>query len=104
MSLLDLTRFIRRTHLLKDDISLPRTVPLIVAPDTLPPAIITFLAQSFTLSSDAVHYLWAVVKHLAWTLPGAVEEQADEEDAFQIHGHHLGLSKLLYMPMTMTMS
>lgn len=95
MSLFDLIRFIRRTHLLKDDICLPqpRTVPVNIAPDLLPPAIITFLAQSFTISSEAVHYLWAVVKHLAWTLPGAAEERADEEAAFEIYGHQLGLSE-----------
>ncbi|KAG2348656.1 hypothetical protein BDR05DRAFT_996027 [Suillus weaverae] len=101
MSLLDLTRFIHCTHLLKDDICLPqpRTVPLNIASDTLPPAIITFLTQSFTISSDAVHYLWAIMKDLAWTLPGTVEEQGDEEAAFEIHGHHLGLTAhVLYPP------
>ena len=95
MSLLDLTRFVRRTHLLKDDILQPQphTVPTTMAPDVLPPAITTFLSQSFSLSLRAVDHLWEIVKDLAWTLPSVAEELADDELAFEVHGHELGLSE-----------
>lgn len=84
MPRLDLTRFIRRTHLLKDVILQPQPHKVI------PPSITTFLSRSFNISVDAVDYLWEIVKDLVWTLPGAAEEQA-EEISFMIHGHPLGL-------------
>ena len=95
MSLLNLTRFVRRTHQLKDDILQPQphNVPVTIAPDVLPPAIATFLSQSFSISSEAVDYLWEIVKDLAWTLPSAAEELVNDEAAFEIHGHELGLSE-----------
>jgi hypothetical protein len=56
---IDLTRFIRCARLLKDDICLPQphTVPVNVASGLLPPEVITFLAQLFAISYEAMHYL-----------------------------------------------
>jgi len=95
ISLLDLTRFIRRAYLLKDDILQPQphTEPVSIAPEVLPPSITTFLSRSFNISVDAVDCLWEIVKDLVWTLPSAAEEQADEEASFKTHGHPLGLSE-----------
>lgn len=95
MPLLDLTRFMQRTHLLKDDILQPQphTKPVTIAPEVIPPSITTFLARSFNLSVDAVDYLWEIVKDLVWALPSEAEEQAEEEISFMIHGHPLGLSE-----------
>ncbi|KAG1719677.1 uncharacterized protein EDB91DRAFT_1065411, partial [Suillus paluster] len=58
--------------------------------------ITTFLSQSFNILVDAVDYLWEIVKDLVWTLPSAAEEQAEEEASFMIHGHPLGLTRVLY--------
>ncbi|KAG2742470.1 hypothetical protein P692DRAFT_20750466 [Suillus brevipes Sb2] len=93
MPLLDLTRFIRRTHLLKDVILQPQphTEPVTIAPEVIPPSITTFLSRSFNISVDAVDYLWEIVKDLVCTLLSAAEEQAEEEISFMIHGHPLGL-------------
>jgi len=96
MSLLDLTRFVRRTtHQLKGDILQPQphNVPVTIAPDALPPTIATFLLRSFSISLEAVDYLWDIVKDLAWTLLSAAEELVNDEAAFEIHGHELGLSE-----------
>ncbi|KAG1892917.1 uncharacterized protein F5891DRAFT_1197022 [Suillus fuscotomentosus] len=104
MSLLNLTHFIRRAHLLKDNILQPQphTEPVTIAPEVIPPSITTFLSQSFNISVDAVDHLWEIMKDLVWTLPDAAEEQADEEASFKIHGHPLGLTVcVLYPPVKM---
>jgi hypothetical protein len=43
------------------------------------------------MSSDTVDNLWYIVKDLVWELPMSAETSAEDEVAFKIHGHKLGL-------------
>lgn len=89
----DLASFIRRASLLKNDILQPQPQRISVshAPDVLPDSVMTFLATSLDMSSDTVDNLWYIVKDLIWELPMSAETSAEDEVAFKIYGHKLGL-------------
>ncbi|KAG1823236.1 hypothetical protein EV424DRAFT_1538567 [Suillus variegatus] len=89
----DLASFIRHASLLKNDILQPQPQHISVshAPDVLPDSVTMFLATSLDMSSDTVDNLWYIVKDLVWELPMSAETSAEDEVAFKIHGHKLGL-------------
>ncbi|KAG2340479.1 hypothetical protein BDR05DRAFT_836046, partial [Suillus weaverae] len=97
----DLVTFIRHASLLKDDIlqPQPQCISVAHAPDVLSDSVMTFLATSLDMSSNAVDTLWYIVKDLVWDLPTSAEASAEDEVAFKHHGHKLGLvGRTLYPP------
>ncbi|KAG2029612.1 hypothetical protein BDR03DRAFT_880340, partial [Suillus americanus] len=87
--------------LLKDDIlqPQPQRISVSCAPDVLPDSVMKFLATSLDMSSDAVDNLWYIVKDVVWELPMSAETSTEDEVAFKLHGHELGLvGHTLYPP------
>ncbi|KAG2361479.1 hypothetical protein BDR07DRAFT_1409337 [Suillus spraguei] len=92
----DFASFIQCASLLKDDIlqPQPQRVPVSHAPDVLPDSVTKFLAASLNMTSNAVDNLWYIVKDLVWELPMSAEASAEDEVAFRLHGHKIGLGTM----------
>lgn len=91
--------FLRRASILKEDILQPQPydVSIIWAPHVLPQSVTCFLAASLGMSPDVVDVLWSFTKDVVWELPSSAEASADDEAAFKIYGHELGLSEFLLL-------
>ncbi|KAG1904180.1 uncharacterized protein F5891DRAFT_1184364 [Suillus fuscotomentosus] len=95
------TSFLCRTKILKEDILQPQPhhVSIFCAPPFLPASVTGFLAASLDMPPETVKVLWSLVKDIMWELPSSAEASADDETAFRIYGHELGLTKhTLYPP------
>ncbi|KIK35164.1 hypothetical protein CY34DRAFT_96614, partial [Suillus luteus UH-Slu-Lm8-n1] len=93
--------FLHCTKILKEDILQPQPhhVSIFRAPPFLPASVTSFLAASLEMPPEAVGVLWSLVKDIVWELPSSTEASADDETAFRIYGHELGLTKrTLYPP------
>ncbi|KAG2126135.1 hypothetical protein BD769DRAFT_1668568 [Suillus cothurnatus] len=96
----DLASFIQHASLVNNDILQPQPQRISVshAPDVLPDSVTMFLATSLDMSSDTVDNIWYIVKDLVWELPMSAETSAEDEVAFKIHGHKLGLVECMLYP------
>jgi hypothetical protein len=94
-----LTSFLRRAKILKEDILQPQPhhVSIFRAPPFLPASVTSFLAASLEMPPEAVGILWSLVKDIVWELPSSAEASADDETAFMVHGHELGLSTYFFL-------
>lgn len=92
------TSFLRRAKILKEDILQPQPhhVSIFRAPPFLPASVTSFLAASLEMPPEAVGVLWSLVKDIVWELPSSAEASADDETAFRIYGHELGLSTYFF--------
>jgi len=92
----DLASFIQHASLVNNDILQPQPQRISVshAPNVLPDSVTMFLATSLDMSSDTVDNIWYIVKDLVWELPMSAETSAEDEVAFKIHGHKLGLGTM----------
>jgi hypothetical protein len=91
--------FLRRASILKEDILQPQPydVSIFCAPNVLPPSVTCFLVASLDMPPDVVDVLWSFTKDIVWELPSSAEASTDDEAAFKIYGHELGLSKFLLL-------
>ncbi|KAG2751907.1 hypothetical protein P692DRAFT_20871831 [Suillus brevipes Sb2] len=99
--------FLRRASILKEDILQPQPydVSIFCAPNVLPPSVTCFLVASLDMPPDVVDVLWSFTKDIVWELPSSAEASTDDEAAFKIYGHELGLTKhVLYPPIKICMN